>query len=300
MDTIIDFVPGADRIQIDLPGVTQITDLTITDSVSGAILAVDNNQLVRLLGVSAASLSATDFIFSQTLPAPPATGLSAININNVKFSATDSQTTLETIGAAKVSFGNTTIYIGTNQASPNNQNPIITSFTNGVRDWVKSDYETGGPDGRGLGLLWDGSDRLYAAFTIDGGGSGIESLATNGWLSSYGSGGGSQVTVLAQIDPLTGGQGSAIAPAGNGTFISALLSSGNTNSLVPTGLSFSGNNIVLEADSFFSPRDINRNRQTQTTPGITSPFDYTITFTGDLSMAISAIAPGWDNVPIIP
>lgn len=297
-DTITDFASGVDRIQIDLAGVTQLSDLTITDSINGATIARGNTTLALLSGVNAVSLSATDFIFAQTAPTPQTR--SAFNLNNVTFSPTTSQATLENIGAAKVTAGNTAIYIGTQQASANNQNPIITSFSNGIRNWVKNDYETGGPDGRGVGLLWDGSDRLYAAFTIDGGGSGIETLATNGWLSSYGRGGGPQVTVLAQLDPLTGGQGTTIAPAGNGTFVSAILNNGNTNSLVPKALRFSANNIVLEADAFFGPRDINRNRQTQTTNGITSPFDYTITFSSDLSTAITALAPGWDNVPIMP
>ena len=235
----------------------------------------------------------------QTASPPPIQNLSAFNSSVVKFTPADSQATLESLGAAKVTSGNTTIYIGTNQATTNNQNPIVTSFTNGTRDWVISNYETGGPDGRGEGLLWDGADRLYVAFTITGGGSGIESLTTNGWLSNYGSGGGAPVTVLAQIDPLTGLQSSAIAPSGNGTFVSAILNSGNSNTLIPNSLAFSGDNIVLEADSFFGPRDINRNRQTQTTMGISSPFDYTITFTSDLSTAISAIAPGWNDVPIV-
>ncbi|MDJ0713797.1 MAG: hypothetical protein QNJ54_06215, partial [Prochloraceae cyanobacterium] len=280
------------------------TAIPLTTTATGTFNSqLDINQLTT--GVNSLSLTAIDIAGNRlstnlnvNLPPTTPTGLSAIDLNEVKFTPTDTQATLDAKGAAKVTFGSTSIYIGIQQVSANNQNPIITSFTNGRRDWVKNDYETGGPDGRGVGLLWDGGSQLYAAFTVDGGGSGLESLARNGWLSSYGRGGGPKVTVVAKLDPNTGGQGTAIAPSGTGTFVSAILNSGRTNTATPTGLSFSNNNLVLETRSAFGPRGIDTNRMQQTTPGISSPFNYTIAFIPNLSRAVSAVAPGWNGTPV--
>ena len=225
------------------------------------------------------------------------TSASSTNINRsvVKFKPTDDEDTLIARGAAVVSSGDTNIYIGTNQVSSNNQDPIIASFTNGERDWVTTNIETTGADSRGVALLW-GSDGLYAAFTTDGTQGSAEEdfrrFTDDGWLSSYGQGGGAKATVLLRIDPSTG-----FAIAGNGTFVSAVLSNGNTNSLIPTNLAFAGDNIVLEADSYFSPRRVDTTSMDRTIAA-SSPFNYTITFDRDLKTAKSAIAPGWDDVPL--
>jgi hypothetical protein len=109
-------------------------------------------------------------VIASVITAQSAIAVSIFGINNnvKKFTATDTETTLISNGVAVVSNGNTNIYIGTNQVSSSNQNPILTSFTNGVRDWVTTDIETTGADGRGVALLWNGNDELYAAFTTDG------------------------------------------------------------------------------------------------------------------------------------
>lgn len=220
----------------------------------------------------------------------------AIDRDLKKFTATDNESTLIDNGVAVVSNNNTNIYIGTNQVSNNNQDPILTSFTNGTRDWTTTDIETTGVDSRGIALLWDGNNELYAAFTTDGTQGSVSEdfrrFTNDGWLKTYGQGGGAKATVLLKIDPNTG-----MGIVGNGTFVSALLSNGNTNTLVPTNMSFSGTNIILEADSFFSPRRITKDKMVQTTSG-NSPFDYTITFNNSLTQAQSAIAPGWDNTPV--
>lgn len=220
-----------------------------------------------------------------------------INESVIKFKPTDDENTLIAKDAAVVSNGNTNIYIGTNQVSSNNQDPILTSFTNGERDWVTTDIETTGADGRGIALLWDGSNNLYAAFTTDGTQGTVEQdfrrFTASGWLSSYGQGGGAKATVLLKIDP---GSGSAIVD--HGTFVSAVLSNGKTNTLVPTDLTFSEDgNLVLTADSYFNPRRVDTTRMEQTTSG-DSPFDYTITFDPSLQIAQSAFSPGWDGASI--
>lgn len=220
----------------------------------------------------------------------------AINNDIKKFTATDDESTLIDNDVAVVSNDNTNIYIGTNQISNDNQDPILTSFTNGTRDWTTTDIETTGADSRGIALLWDGNNELYAAFTTDGTQGSISEdfrrFTNNGWLTTYGQGGGAKATVLLKIDPNTG-----MGIVGNGTFVSALLSNGDINTLVPTNMSFSGTNIILEADSFFNPRRITKDKMVQTTSG-DSPFDYTISFNNSLTQANSAIAPGWDNTPV--
>lgn len=249
---------------------------------------ITTEQLLSL-GIAATTLITT---------AESAVAVSTFAINNdiKKFTATDDESTLIDNDVAVVSNDNTNIYIGTNQISNDNQDPILTSFTNGTRNWTTTDIETTGADSRGIALLWDGNNELYAAFTTDGTQGSVSEdfrrFTNNGWLTTYGQGGGAKATVLLKIDPNTG-----MGIVGNGTFVSALLSNGDINTLVPTNMSFSGTNIILEADSFFNPRRITKDKMVQTTSG-DSPFDYTISFNNSLTQANSAIAPGWDNTPV--
>ncbi|VEP12271.1 conserved exported hypothetical protein [Hyella patelloides LEGE 07179] len=246
-------------------------------------------------------------VTASVIAAESAIAVSTFGINNdvKKFTATDNEDTLISDGVAVVSNGNTNVYIGTNQVNNNNQDPILTSFTNGTRDWVFTDIETTGADARGIALLWDGNNDLYAAFTTDGtqgdASNDFRRFTTNGWLNSYGQGGGAKATVLLKIelDRINSSDPNNITGViNNGTFVSALLSNGKTNTLVPTNMSFSGTELVLEAQSFFAPRNTDAERMTQTTSGISSPFDYTITFNDSLTQANSAISPGWDNTPV--
>lgn len=217
--------------------------------------------------------------------------VSAFNEQSAFFSPSDSLADITGSGAAFVQSGNRRIFIGTHQASALNQNPIIASSTDGVLDWVVADYETGANDGEGMGLLWDQADRLYAAFTITGNDVLNISLArfsTTGWQTFYGSGGGPRATFLLRIDPSDG------QPM-TGTFVIARLSNGNTNNMIPVDLEFLGNRVILRAESFFSPLRVDKERMVQDDSG-TSPFDYRIMFSPDLSQALVAEAIGWDGV----
>jgi hypothetical protein len=218
--------------------------------------------------------------------------LISLNENTVKFGPSTSEASLKASGAASITFGNTTIYIGTFQVSSNNQDPIVTSFTNGSRDWTQY-YDTSGIDGRGVGLLWDGvSQNLYGVFTADGGSQGGNTFGQatqGGWLSGYGSGGGPKVSVLLKLNPITG---ASVA----GTFIRAQLSNGNTNTLTPVDLDFVDNQVVFFGDSYFTPLDVNGQRLNNQNPAFTSPFDYQVVFSPDLSQATSAEAIGWNGV----
>ena len=229
--------------------------------------------------------------FLSALPTHAA-ALSSLNNGVVNFVPSASEADLLALDAASISFGDTTIYIGTFQRGGNNQDPIVTSFTNGVRNWIQY-YDTSGIDGRGAGLLWDEtSQNLYGVFTADGGSQGTETFGQatqGGWLSGYGSGGGAAVSVLLKLNPNTGDSEA-------GTFIRSVLSSGNTNTVRPTGLDFVDNQVVFFGDSFFAPVDINGERFDDLAPGFDTPFEYRVVLTTDLSQANSAEAIGWDGV----
>jgi len=242
--------------------------------------------------IFAATIAATLGCVSA-LPAHAA-AFSDFNDRIVKFTHSASEADLLALDAASISFGNTSIYIGTFQRGSNNQDPIVTSFTNGIRDWTQS-YDTSGIDGRGVGLLWDeGSQNLYGAFTADGGSQGNETFgqATQaGWLSGYGSGGGAAASVLLKLNPTTG-------TSEAGTFIRALLSNGGTNTLTPMGLSYVDDQVVFLGDSRFAPVDVDGQRfnDDDLASGFDAPFEYRVVLQSDLSQANSAEAIGWNDV----
>ena len=217
--------------------------------------------------------------------------LSAISENVVKFDANDTEAEIQASGAQQITIGDQRIYIGTNQVSGNNQNPIIASF--GSQSWVGTDYEITGADGRGLGLVWTGA-ALYAVFTIDGTqGSPSEDFrrksqdATTAWLRSYGQGGGAKASVIGQIDPTTGELSAA-------AYLTAILSSGNSNTLSVQDIGAnSDGNLVVQAESFFSPRRPDGTAMTQVDTQLNSPFAYTVELTPDLKRVVNTFAVGW-------
>ncbi|MGF1457663.1 MAG: PEP-CTERM sorting domain-containing protein [Leptolyngbyaceae cyanobacterium] len=240
--------------------------------------------MAATLGWSGA-LSAEAATFSQL-----DTDLSSI----VKFTPATSEADLISRGATSVTIGATTIYIGTDQVSPINQDPLITSFTNGVRNWVRY-YDRSGVDAKGLGLLWDeDSANLYGVFTADGGSQGADtfgSVTQGGWLPSYGFGGGPTASVLLKLDPNSGA-------VETGTYVYAQLPepNQNTNSVIPTGIDFVNGDFVFFGNSFFTPLDVNGDRLENRTPGLGSPFPYRLVLSADLTTAKSAEAIGWDGV----
>ncbi len=65
-DVITDFEAGAgrtDRIWLDLDGIEDMSDLTITDTANGALVEVDGYGTILLENVNAADLASDDFIF---------------------------------------------------------------------------------------------------------------------------------------------------------------------------------------------------------------------------------------------
>lgn len=216
---------------------------------------------------------------------------SAVSDAVVKFQPAATEAELQASGAQQITIGDQRIYIGTNQVSGNNQNPIIASF--GSQTWVGTDYEITGADGRGLGLAWTGTE-LYAVFTVDGTqGTPSEDFrrksqeATTSWLRSYGQGGGPKASVIGQIDPATG---ELLAAA----YLTAILSSGNSNTLTVKDIGTNNDgNLVIQAESFFSPRRPDGAAMTQVDTQLDSPFAYTVELTPDLKRVVKTSAVGW-------
>jgi hypothetical protein len=202
----------------------------------------------------------------------------------VSFSCQDSEATIRSKQGSVVSFGQSRIYIGYRQVSANNQNPILARFDNGRRTWCKTDYETSNDDSRGYGLLWDGQTTLYAVFSSTGtqgtSSQDFRRFATQGWLTSYGSGGGAKVAVLARINPSTGN-------ALYATFLSSILSNGRSNSFLVTGLSWVNNRLTVNANSWFAPRRLDR--QSMSCTG-SSPFRAQFVFNANLQSVFRATA----------
>jgi RTX calcium-binding nonapeptide repeat (4 copies) len=293
-DVITDFADGQDVIK--LSGLT-FADLKITqgtgDQAGNTIIQIaDTGDYLSIVqGISSNTLTAADFQSSSTVSSPAAVSISS---STIKFGSGDSQSAIASSGAAKITIGTQTIYIGTQQVTSTNQNPIIASFdsSNSSNNWVKTNYEMTGADGRGYGLFWSGTN-LYAVFSVDGTqGSSSEDFrrvsgdATQSWLRSYGQGGGAKVSVLAKLNPATGEMTDAV-------YLSAILSSGDSNSLSITDLSVnSSGNVVVSAQSYFSPRNPDGSAMTQVTTA-SSPFDYTVVITPDLTTVVDTSAVGW-------
>ncbi|MFM7406641.1 MAG: hypothetical protein ACKO3K_08265 [Cuspidothrix sp.] len=217
--------------------------------------------------------------FAQTAP------VSSVG-NGVTFSCNDTEATIKAKNRPRVTIGTTNIYIGYQQVSSVNKDPRLIRFDNGVKRWCRSDYETTNDDGTGYGLISNGkldaSGILYGVFSSTGTqtGSDFRRFATGRWLPSYGSGGGSKVAVIARISPVNGDVNYA-------TFLSAILSSGKSNSLIVKGLAWNGTSLTVTADSWWSPRRIDK--KPLTCSG-SSPFKYTAVFSGDLTKVNSVSA----------
>ncbi|MFK0733161.1 MAG: hypothetical protein ACFKPT_17495 [Gloeotrichia echinulata GP01] len=211
------------------------------------------------------------------------TGIQSSINKGVTFTCNDTEATIKARNAAKVTIGQTSIYIGYQQVSSNNKDPRIIRFDNGIKKWCRSDYETTGDDGTGYGLLWDGGGVLYGIFSSTGSqtGNDFRRFANGRWLPTYGSGGGAKVAVIARINPANG----AVSYA---TFLTARRpNDGKTNSLVVKELSWNGTNLTVKADSWWTPRRADKNSMVCSG---SSPYKYTAVFSGDLIKVHSASA----------
>ncbi|MFK7800592.1 MAG: hypothetical protein AB8G95_03075 [Anaerolineae bacterium] len=211
-------------------------------------------------------------------------------LRNAAFSCDDSEDDLIANEITATRFNDQAIYIGYQQISGNNQDPIVTRFDNGVQIWCRTDYETTNDDNRGVGVYWNGTnDGLYLTFSATGTqgstNQDFRRFAKNGWLKSYtdgsiNGGGGPKVVILAKANPADGEIEAA-------TFLTAVTSTNKTNSMLATKLTLVNDQLKVEALAWYSPRNIDKSGMSCNGP---SPFSYTIYLTPDLSTAISASA----------
>ncbi|EAY31854.1 hypothetical protein [Microscilla marina] len=141
--------------------------------------------------------------------------------------------------------------VGFDQASSNNQNPyVIKKDGQGNQLW-KVTYENTGVDGRAVLVTVDANNVPWVVFTVDGGSNDagyitkkqINADAFSGvYMNSYGSGGGPKASVIAQLDPATGN-------IVKGSFMTARLTSGKTNTLNITKIGFNNGNFAFEISS---------------------------------------------------
>jgi hypothetical protein len=237
-----------------------------------------------LLSLAASGLSIAAWsLHGGLVPSAEAIVQSSVK-NAVSFSCRDSEATIRSQRGPTVGFGQSRIYIGYQQVTATNQNPIAVRFDNGKRTWCRTDYEVTADDSRGYGLLWDGQGVMYAVFSSTGtqgsASQDFRRFATRGWLQSYGRGGGAKVAILARVNPTNGNINFA-------TFLSSILSSGRTNSLAVTNLSFTNDRLVVNANAFFAPRRANRERMNCTG---SSPFNYRVEFNSNLQSVVRATA----------
>jgi hypothetical protein len=232
---------------------------------------------------SLSTLLVADLVITQKAPPAFAQTVNSSIGNAVTFSCNDSEATIKAKNGPRVVNGNTAFYIGYQQVSSNNKNPVTIRFNSGIKSWCRTDYETTNDDGTGYGLYWNGNDVLYGVYSSTGSqtGSDFRRFATGRWLSSYGKGGGPKVAVIARINPANGEVNYA-------TFLTAKKAdNGNTNSLVVKTLSWNGTNLTVQAKSWWLPRRANTNSMTCSG---SSPYIYTAVFTGDLTKVNSASA----------
>lgn len=248
-------------------------------------------------------------LFSVCMMALPAAAQAfyvgeAVDIDNRKtFECNESEQTLLNRGVTHVYIDppngpRDAIYIGYRQVSANNQNPIITRFVDGVRQWCHNDLETSGDDQFGYGLLWDGDERLYAVFGATGtqgtSSEDFREYATNGWLrhftdASSGSSTGGRAAVIAAFDVETG------LPTHATFFTARLGSNGKVNSTTVRDMAFTASGgIRLVADSAFAPRNTDKTAMDCTT----TPLTHEMSFTADLSTATGSRSTNCtDNSP---
>jgi hypothetical protein len=202
------------------------------------------------------------------------------------ISPAESRENLEDRKVIQVSQGETSYFIGYRQVSSKNQNPVLVKFDGDRQVYYRENFEVTGDDGTGYGLLLDHQGHLYAVFSATGTQGTPDQdwrrFCIEGWLKGYGSGGGAKVAVVARLNPENGEVEKA-------TFVSALLSSGNSNSLQITDLSLNSEGLLVKANSWYSPR---RTDKSAMNCSGSSPFEYQLILDPDLSKAVSASATG--------
>jgi len=182
-------------------------------------------------------------------------------------------------GSASLAFGGVTLVAGYEQKGQN-QDPVLARFDGSNRTYCEH-HEREAPDGRALGLTWDGGPTAYVVYTIVGGGSAFDAKAKGSWLDRYGDGGASsKVTYVGEVDVASG----ALV---RGSFLIAKKSDGKTNSHAPKGavtVTADGSGLEVLGESAFQP--LNPDRSIQKCTGY--PFQTRYVLSRDLTRLVCA------------
>ncbi len=191
-----------------------------------------------------------------------------------------SEAEMQVAGAPSLTFGASTIYVGFEQDGQN-QDPVFARFDDGIEVYCEH-HEAEAPDGRALGLTWNGGEHVYVVYTIVGGGSSLE--GKGGWLSSYApgsiSGGGAKVSVLGRVEADTGGMLTA-------SFVIAVKSDNKVNAHSPRAAPsvLDSGDVEFLGASAHKPIDADGKASMVCTD---DPFDSRYVFSPDLSTLICA------------
>eukprot|EP00004_Rigifila_ramosa_P028118 TRINITY_DN944_c0_g1_i1.p1 TRINITY_DN944_c0_g1~~TRINITY_DN944_c0_g1_i1.p1 ORF type:complete len:329 (-),score=78.49 TRINITY_DN944_c0_g1_i1:33-953(-) len=185
-----------------------------------------------------------------------AVALFAVNQSPQAFSCASPQSSLDLLNVVKVASGPTAFYLGYQQVTSNNQDPILIRYDNGVRTFCQTNIETTTDDGKGVALAWDtDTQRLFGVFTSTGNGAGTtkyQNYTSAGWVPNFfgtlANSSGAKVSVILRLSAATG------VPE-TGTFVGAKLSSSAANTCVPRELGFGDGALVVLFDSYYSPID---------------------------------------------
>jgi hypothetical protein len=200
-------------------------------------------------------------------------------------------------GAPSIEVGATTIFVGFQQYG-NNQDPVFFRFDDGQKVYCEH-HEKESPDGRALGITWDGGPEAYVVYTITGGGTAFDSLAKGGWEERYGDGGNSAaVAVIAVVETQFG-------TVQRATFVPSKRENGTkTNTLRPADALtvLESGDLELLGESAFAP--LNPDKSVMCVPDMEYPSalggdmgpSYLGRFTPDLSTVICASTAGCSNV----
>lgn len=237
---------------------------------------------------------------TTTGPPPPPTGTGdgnwrkAFQEGGVGVTCEMSFDEMTSSGAPSITIGDTTIFVGFQQYG-NNQDPVFYRFDNEQKVYCEH-HEKESPDGRALGITWDGGPKAYVVYTVVGGGTAFDSLAQGGWMERYGDGGGSSsVAVIAEVETQFG-------TVQRATFVPAKRDNGTkTNTLRPADAVtvLQDGSLEMLGESAFAPLNPDRSVMCVPSTEYPSPLDGTMDgpnylgrFSPDLSGAICASTAG--------
>lgn len=141
------------------------------------------------------------------------------------------------------------------QVSENQQNPFVQKYNPNDELLWEMEHDNSSIDVRGILVTVDPENRPWVVFTLDGGSSSSSYIATKSasenafsgvFQSSYGQGGGPEVSVITRLNSENG-------IIERGTFLTAKLENGNTNSLIVQGIGVGDGVVRVQSESAFRP-----------------------------------------------